>query len=378
MMQHAPLVAGWLYAGLLALTPWLASWRPGWAAVAVAGALAVRPLVRRSRAAEPWASACAALSAIVCLAVSAGLVVAAGWCGLGLIVLVVATVLPRRLGARPDAADLLALAGWGSTFVLRPDLMALAAGGWLAPAVLLVAAREVAVPVARRKVDSDSEPLPPSRQARGTLSLRSVVVAGADGLALTVPLDLDLRAGDSLAVVCDGAAEGWALGAVVSGRQAPLEGEVLLDGTPCEVGDRLVAVVAPGESFVAGSLEDNVTVLCDQAVEVDTMVAVRDACSLQEVEAELEDRDLATDGTPLSAFHRLLVLAARVIPSQYRVVCVVDPMAWVNAVRGEVWRAAVVRASVGRTAIWITADRDLAARADQVLELRNGSLRPTG
>ena len=56
---------------------------------------------------------------------------------------------------------------------------------------------------------------------------------------------------------------------------------------------------------------------------------------------------------------------------------VLDAMPWVNAVRGELWRSAVVRASVGRTAVWITADRELAARADRTVVLRGGSLRAT-
>jgi hypothetical protein len=64
-----------------------------------------------------------------------------------------------------------------------------------------------------------------------------------------------------------------------------------------------------------------------------------------------------------------------VIPSAYRVLVVVDPMPWVNAVRGEIWRKAVVRASVGRTSIWITADRHLAEHADRVMEYRGGALR---
>jgi hypothetical protein len=50
-------------------------------------------------------------------------------------------------------------------------------------------------------------------------------------------------------------------------------------------------------------------------------------------------------------------------------------MPWVNPVRGELWRAAVVRASVGRTSIWITPDRELAERATQRMVLRNGALR---
>jgi hypothetical protein len=37
-----------------------------------------------------------------------------------------------------------------------------------------------------------------------------------------------------------------------------------------------------------------------------------------------------------------------------------------------------VRASIGRTAVWLTADRDLASRADQVLAFRHGGLRDPG
>jgi hypothetical protein len=140
--------------------------------------------------------------------------------------------------------------------------------------------------------------------------------------------------------------------------------------------DRLVAVVAPGERFVAGDLASNLAALCDAPLTRGTLAAVRESCALTDVAEALGDRTLADDGEPLTPHHRLLVLAGRVMPSAYRVLLVVDPMPWVNAVRGEIWRAAVVRASVGRTAVWITADRDLAGRAGRVLEYRQGSFRP--
>ena len=106
------------------------------------------------------------------------------------------------------------------------------------------------------------------------------------------------------------------------------------------------------------------------------MTAIREACSLNEVVEALGDRSLESDGSPLTPFHRLMVLAARVIPSSYHLMVVVDPMPWVNAIRGELWRSAVVRASVGRTSVWLTPDRDLAVRANLVLEYRQGALRP--
>jgi hypothetical protein len=105
------------------------------------------------------------------------------------------------------------------------------------------------------------------------------------------------------------------------------------------------------------------------------IAAIYDACALNEVAESLGDLLIDRDGGPLTPFHRLLVLMARVIPSSYRVVVVVDPMPWVNAMRGELWRTAVVRGSVGRTAIWLTPDRDLAARASHVVQYRHGALR---
>jgi len=207
------------------------------------------------------------------------------------------------------------------------------------------------------------------------LSLNAVVVAGPDSLPRSVPLELELRAGDSLAILCDAPDEAATLAETLAGRRAPHSGEVSVDGSPLRVGDRLVALVAPGEPFVPGGLNANLAALGDRALDRAAVAAVREACSLTEVADALGDRPLAADGEPLTVFHRILVLVARVIPSPYRLLVLVDPMPWVNAVRGEVWRKAVVRASVGRTSIWITPDRELADRATLVMEYRQGALR---
>jgi hypothetical protein len=340
----------------------------------VAAALVIHGLVDRSRAAEPWSSAAVALSSLVFLLLRGGWEIAVGWLLLAALVAVVAYALPRREGDRPDAADFLAVGGWGVVFALAPRLVAFDEGGWLAPALLLLAAQRLARSVGAEETGV-AAPGPPSREVRGTVSLDRVVLADHDGLPRSVPLDLELRAGDSLAVLCDAPDEAGALAAVLSGRAAPHAGEITLDGSPLESGLRLVAVVAPGEAFVAGDVVRNLAALCDGPLERGAVAGLYEACSLNEVVEALGDRPLGEDGSPLSPYHRLLVLAARVIPSSYHVVVVVDPMPWVNAVRGELWRSAVVRASVGRTAIWLTPDRDLASRASQVVEFRQGALR---
>jgi ATP-binding cassette subfamily C exporter for protease/lipase len=208
------------------------------------------------------------------------------------------------------------------------------------------------------------------------MSLDRVVVGGADGLPRSLPIELDLLAGDSLAILCDAPGEAALLADALAGRRPPLSGRVCVDGSALAPGDRLVAVVAAGEPFVAGDLDRNLGTLADGPLPRATVSAVREACGLAEVAAVLGEAAMGADGGPLAAFHRLLVTVARVIPSSYRLLVVVDPMPWVNAVRGEVWRAAVVRASVGRTAVWITPDRELAQRATRRMEYRQGALRP--
>ena len=368
-----PMVAGWYHAVLLIALPWVAWQRPWWAPVVAAGALVVHLPVTRNRVAEPWAGVAVALSAALFLFLRGGWEIGLGWFLLAVLVAAVARVRPRRDGSRPDAADYLAVGCWGVVFALSPQLVAFDHGGWLAPSVLLYAAQRLARSGAMA-IESTA-PGAPDREVRGTLSLNAVVVAGPDSLPRSIPLELELRAGDSLAILCDAPDEAAILAEVLAGRRAPVSGSVTVDGTPLRVGDRLVAVVAPGEPFVPGGLNGNLAVLTDRPLDRAAVAAVREACSLTEVAEALGDRPLAIDGEPLTAYHKMLVLVARVIPSPYRLLVVVDPMPWVNAVRGELWRTAVVRASVGRTSIWITPDRDLAGRATLMMEYRQGALR---
>jgi hypothetical protein len=366
-------VAGWYHAVLLAALVWVAAWEPGWAPVVAAAALAVQRPVHRSRATEPYSSLLVAVSAVAFLLLRGGWELALGWMLLASLVAAVARALPRRDGIRPDAADYLAIGGWGVVFALAPRLITFENGGWLAPALLILAAQRIArIPIDRT---SPERPGPPSREVRGTLSLSDVVVSGTDALPRSVPVNLELRAGDSLAILCDSPEEAAILAGVLTARRAPHSGEIMIDGSPLEVECRLAAVVAPGEAFIPGDLVTNLSALTDRPLERGAVAAIHEACSLNEVAEALGDRSIDGDGNPLTPFHRLLVLVARVIPSSYRVVVVLDPMPWVNAVRGELWRAAVVRASVGRTAIWLTPDRDLASRASFVVEYREGALR---
>jgi ABC-type multidrug transport system fused ATPase/permease subunit len=367
-------VAGWYHAALLAALCWIVAWSPGWAPIVAAAVFAVHRSVDRTRATEPWSSALVVISIVAFMLTNGGWELTLGWILLALLVAVVARSLIRRAGSRPDAADFLAIGGWGVIFALSPRLIETQNGGWLAPVILLFVVQRLA---RARVEESTSDAMgPPSREVRGTLSLNNIVISGADALPQSVPINLELRAGDSVAILCDSPVDATSLAEVISGRRPPHAGEITVDGGPLEDEGRLAAVVAPGETFVTGDLSSNLSALTDRRLERSAVAAIHEACALNEVVDVLGDRLLEANGDPLTPIHRLLVLAARVIPSNYRIVVVVDPMPWVNAVRGELWRVAVVRASVGRTAIWITPDRELAERAGLVLEYRHGALRP--
>ena len=364
----------WLHALLWASLVWVAGWEPAWAPLVIAAAFGVWRLVDRDEMPEPWSGVVVALSATVFLVVFGGFRIAAGWLLLAVLSAGVGWVTQGRTAGRPDAADLVAFVGWGVVFTFAPQLIESSFGGWLAPAVLLLAVQHVA----RIRLDgpsSDEYPAPPIREVRGTLSLEGVVLAGIDSLPRTVPLDLALRAGQSVAILCDDAEDSEALASGLSGRNRPHAGEITIDGVPLEDGPRLIAMVAPGEPFVEGDLVANLGCLSSRPLDRSVQAALFDACSLSEVADSLGNRLIDKEGEPLTVFHRLLVLAARVIPSHYQVMIVVDPVPWANAVRREIWRSAVVRASLGRTAVWITPDRELAYRATEVFELTDGALR---
>jgi len=369
------MIAGWYHAVLLGALPWCVWWDPRWAPLMVAGIALVHLRVHRSTVSEPWSSV---YITIPCVAF---LILTAGWKGpvwfwLAMAVVVAATarLLPRDGGGRPDAADCLALVCWAAPFAINQGLLEVDRGGWLAPAILLLTARRLGTVLAPDDVEKRSTIGPPTREVRGTLSLRGVVATAA-GLPETVPLDLDLRAGESLAVLCRDRVAGQALADVLAGRSEPHVGEICIDGGPLGPNDRLAAVIGPGELMVAGGFDDNLGALRVEIPDRAALGAARDACGLSEVVATLSGRSMAADGEPLTTYQRLLVLAARVLVSHYRIVVVVDPEPWVDSRRGDLWRAALVRASVGRTSIWITGDPELADRADHVHELVDGSLR---
>ncbi len=364
-------IASWTSSLLLAVLPWVALRFPAWAPLVAAVSLLLEvPWSIRGPHLQ-WRALLVLVSSGAFLVLWGGWQAGAGWSVLALAVGLFSWRTALRGAARPDAGDLVLLLSWGLAFVLMPGGPAIHPGGWLAPLLLLLAVRRLVDAAVVEAGSRGPVPAPPGREITGALELEGVVIRGDDDLARSIPLDLVLEPGQSVAILCDSGVEGELLAETFAGRRPPLQGRVLVDGEPA-AGGVPVAVVGPGERFLPATVDENLGALVDGGLSEAARAAVEEACALDEVRREAGGRTLAVDGSPLSTFHRLLLLAARVIPSHYRLLVVLDPEPWVNRVRAELWRSAVVRASVGRTAVWVTPDRELASRAERVLEWRHG------
>ena len=378
MVMNRSAGIGWYHAMGVVTLPWIWHFRPGWAAAVVVLILLAHRRALRSSEGEPWRSVAVTISALAALGMVGGWAVAGGWLVAALAVGVAVLIFPKATGwVRPDAIDIAAGAALAGAFAMQPELLQPDRGGWVAPIILVLGLRRLATFLLGRwrKPEAAGALRAPSRDVRGTLSF-SGVVAGSDSLPRTIPLDLEIRAGDSLAILCDDGGEARDLAEALAGRRPPVEGQYCIDGVPPAGCEALVAVVGLAEPFLNADLGENLAALSDVSLDSDQKAAVRDACALSEVEEALEGSPIREDGRPLDPHHRLMVQLARVVVSHYRLLIVVDPMVWVNPVRSELWRAAVVRTSVGRTAVWLTPDRELAQRAERVMVLRHGTLRP--
>ncbi len=376
MRSEWELALAWMATLFLSSLPWLLRYRPQLVPIVAAAALLMEAPWRILGRHAALRAFLMGMAAAVFIGVASGWKVLGAWIVLGAVIAAAAFGLGRRTRPRPDVADVLMMVGWGGAFAVFPLALSQATGGWVAPLVLLLAARRLGTLAVLGRGARSDPPIPAAGENHGDIFIEGAVLAGRDRLRASLPLDLVIEPGESVSILCDDPEEAGFLAMTFAGRRAPVEGGILAGGRPVGDAPGTIAVIAPGEMFIPGDLNDNLAAMCTGPLSSGELAAVEEACALGEVRRQLEGRSIAADGAPLSLFHRMLVLAARVIPSHYRIVVVEDPQPWVNSIRGEIWRSAVVRASVGRTSVWVTPDRQLAVRADRQFLWSHGTLRP--
>ncbi len=360
----------WIFSLGLAGLPFCLVYSARWAPVLLLLLLPLFRTARNSRIFEPFRSI------LICVAGIVAVTISRGWeAGLLSLLGALAVGITAWLGEgwpggrRPDTSDyLLAL-------LIALDVTAhseiLGTLGWIPLLIVGLSCRRLfRILLGTRK---ETGLRPPSREIRGTVSFSGTLL-GPDGLPRSSALDLELRAGTSVAILCDSSSEAAALGEHLAARARSPKAQLCYDGEPVKAEDLLSAFIGMGEEFVPGGIDENLAVLLDEDLSQGARAGIWQACALDEVAQELDGASIQTDGSPLSHFHRLLVEAARIIPSTYRILIAVDPMHWVNPVHGGLWRAALIRACLGRTSIVLTADRELAECMDRIMFFRHGRL----
>ncbi|MDT7703384.1 MAG: putative transport system ATP-binding protein [Pseudonocardiales bacterium] len=215
----------------------------------------------------------------------------------------------------------------------------------------------------------------------GDLRIRGLRTPG-----LTVGLDLDVAAGETVGLVVPDPAVAAALLQVLGREQDPQAGSVELDGVdlaqvPPAAARAAVIVAAHDARLFAGTVLENVLAGRSAGPGVDLGVdrAMRAAQADQVADALPDGRDteIAEQGSSLSGGQRQRVALARALAAQARVLVLHDPTTAVDAVTEARIAAGLREVRAGRTTLVLTTSPALLAAADRVVVL-DGARRAEG
>ncbi|WP_432544580.1 thiol reductant ABC exporter subunit CydD [Kineococcus sp. SYSU DK002] len=226
---------------------------------------------------------------------------------------------------------------------------------------------------------ADPRPLPAPREL--VLSLRGLV-AGWDGPCLR-GVDLDLAAGDVVAVRGPSGSGKSTLAAVLQRFLDPAAGSVLLDGVDVRelAGDdvrSLVGRVGDDEHVFATSLRENLLLAAPGSGD-EALVEVLHRVRLQDWFAALPhglDSRLGDGGAPLSGGERRRLAMARSLLADVRVLVLDEPSEGLDAATGARLVADLLDARADRAVLLLAHREEGVDRAGRVYDVRDGRLVP--
>ncbi|WP_432511034.1 thiol reductant ABC exporter subunit CydD [Kineococcus sp. SYSU DK001] len=238
------------------------------------------------------------------------------------------------------------------------------------------AAALLATPVAAVE-PAAPRPLPAPRDL--VLSLRGVV-AGWDGPSLR-GVDLDLAAGDVVAVRGPSGSGKSTLAAVLQRFLDPAAGSVLLDGVDVRelAGDDVRSVVGrvgDDEHVFATSLRENLLLAAPGSPD-EALVEVLHRVRLQDWLAALPhglDSRLGDGGAPLSGGERRRLAMARALLADVRVLVLDEPSEGLDAATGARLVADLLDARADRAVLLLAHREEGVDRAGRVYDVRDGRL----
>jgi ATP-binding cassette subfamily B protein RaxB len=191
-------------------------------------------------------------------------------------------------------------------------------------------------------------------------------------------VDLDVAAGECVAIVGASGCGKSTLLSVLLGLLGPTAGEVTIAGVPprelAAAARRSVAGVMQGDCLFAGSVADNISFFAADA----DQLRVEECARLAEIHADIAALPMAYNtlvgfmGSTLSAGQQQRILLARALYAEPAVLILDEATSHLDAQRESAIAAAVAR--LGMTRIIVAHRRETLAAADRVVRLEAGRI----
>ena len=229
-----------------------------------------------------------------------------------------------------------------------------------------------------------SRPAPP---LRGRITLRNLHFHYPGNPKKTFDgLDLHIEAGEHVAIVGPSGIGKSTLAALLLRLYQPQQGRIEIDGHDIRrfqlASLRAQIGLLPQDALLfATSIRDNLTCAAGRVVgERETIAAAKLANAHDFILAQPEgyDTQIGERGATLSGGQRQRLAIARVALRRCPVLILDEPTTGLDRHSESVVRHAIKRLIEGRTALMITHDLDLAARADRIIYIQDGKIGESG
>jgi ABC-type multidrug transport system fused ATPase/permease subunit len=229
---------------------------------------------------------------------------------------------------------------------------------------------------------SDPTPLP---QARGALDFDEVTFSYVDGVPVLPGLDLHVPAGQTIALVGTTGAGKTTIAKLIARFYDPTSGTVRLDGIDLRrLADddlrRAVTMVTQENVVFAGSIADNIAFGKPQASREEIVAAARVVGADIFIEAmpDAYDTDVAKRGGRLSAGQRQLLVFARAVLADPRVLILDEATSSLDIPSERAVQRALQTLLADRTAVIIAHRLSTVEIADRILVLEHGRIIEAG
>jgi ATP-binding cassette subfamily B protein len=215
----------------------------------------------------------------------------------------------------------------------------------------------------------------------GVVSFRGVSASYGDGTKALDGIDLEIAAGERVALVGHSGSGKSTLASLLLRLQDPVAGSVLIDGrdlrayTLASLREN-VAIVLQESVLFTGTIRDNIRMARPDATDADVDEAARAAnvAEFAETMPEGLDTPVGERGEMLSGGQRQRIAIARGMLRDARIVILDEAMAGLDGASAERVSVALERLCAGRTTIVITHTLEEAQSCDRVITLRRGRI----